>query len=379
MRARLGLLWIALLGCEAEAPARTETSEASASTSVREPVPDVANADAGWRPGPARKTTHFDPDRLALDRECRSCHVEANASWQHSQHASAWSSRAFQRAFASEPQPFCQRCHAPETNPREQVSAGASELGVGCVTCHVPPGSDSVWAGVGPESATAPHAIVRAAWFEQPQACARCHEFEFPGGALRDRPLLMQSTLSEHRASAAADQTCVDCHMPREGEGERSHAFPGAYEQAMLQRSLTISVTRPRAELVRIELLPREVGHDVPTGDLLRRLEVALVHDHEGREQVVARAWLGREFEERRQSNGVEARVERADRRVGAAGQIVELELPRELEPATLRWRVRHERVATHARNPRSAAIEGYLDIASGSLPCPIDQPECAS
>lgn len=371
MRLRpLALLGLLALACEREREHAGEGEPSASVDAVTSGASEVAATPSDtqtWRPGPARKTTHYDPARLALELECRSCHVTANASWQHSQHASAWSSRAFQRAFAAEPQPFCQRCHAPETNPTEPVPAGASELGIGCVTCHVPPGATEVWASEGPESPTAPHAIVRAAWFDESQACERCHEFEFPGAALRDRPLLMQSTLTEHRASAHADQTCVDCHMPRE-QGERSHAFPGAYDPAMLQRALAIAVTRPRPELVRIELTPREVGHSVPTGDLLRRLEVALVHEHEGRETVVARGWLGRQFEERRQSNGVMVRVERADERVGPSGQIVELALPPELGPGRLRWRVRHERVATHSRSPRTAAIEGYLDIASGDV-----------
>lgn len=373
---RLMLGMLGMLGCEAEHDV--------ASTSVE---PAELAAASPWLPGPASKQTRFDPDRLALDRECRSCHVEAAAQWQHSQHAGAWASPAFQRAFASEPRPFCQGCHAPEADPREPVPKGAGEIGVGCVTCHVEPGSEVVWAGEGPDAPEAPHPIARAAAFEQPGACGGCHEFEFPDPALRDRPLLMQSTLAEHRDSAHADQTCVDCHMPREPSevGPRSHAFPGAYDPTMLRRALAIAVTRPSRSIVRIELRPGEVGHAVPTGDLLRRLEVALVYREVDREvdgeRVIDRAWLGREFEERMQSNGVQVRVEVADHRVGVGPgpTLVELEVPADLDPSALRWRVRHQRVATHARHPRAAAIEGQLEIASGSLPCPSDQPECES
>ncbi len=342
---------------------------------VRELEPPLARASA--LPGPASSSTRFDPARLALDRECRACHVEAAAQWQHSQHASAWSSRAFQRAFASEARPFCQGCHAPETATNEPVPRGAAELGVGCVTCHVQSRSEvelehalvltglAEDTGALAQASAAPHPIARSASFTSPHACAGCHEFEFPDAALRDEALLMQATLTEHGDSDARDRTCVDCHMPLTAGG-RSHAFPGAYDPAMLGRALDIAVTRPSPALVRVELRPGQVGHAVPTGDLLRRLEVALV---EG-ERVLDRDWLDREFADRRQSNSVELREQIGDDRVGIGEpvRVVELRVP-DRPTGPLRWRVVHQRVANHARDPRAAAIEGAIEIASGPVP----------
>ncbi|MFV8749035.1 multiheme c-type cytochrome [Nannocystaceae bacterium ST9] len=330
-----------------------------------------------WSPGPARADRQADPTRAALDRECRSCHVDAAHEWQSSQHAGAWSSAAFQRAFVLEPLPFCQSCHAPETSPREPVPSWAAELGVGCVTCHVEPGSPVIQAGDAGEHADelAPHPIARSAAFEQPRTCAACHEFEFPDAALRDRPLAMQATLREHASSSASDRGCVDCHMPIV-EGRRSHAFPGAYDPALLGRSLAIAVTRPRPELVRIELRPGEVGHAVPTGDLLRRLEVALVELAPSGERIVARAWLGRRFADRPQSNEVHLREQIADDRVGIGDpvRVVELRVPAEAA-GLLRWRVVHERVAQHARDPAAALVEGAIEIAGGPVPTPRSEP----
>ncbi len=364
MSARSALVLLGLLAaCGAELERGAASDEAQAS-------PELGRTPT-WLPGPASTRTRSDPSRAELDHECRSCHAEVAHEWAQSQHASAWSSAAFQRAFASEPRPFCQGCHAPETSPREPVPAWAAELGVGCVTCHVDP-SGEIWAGLddAEKDLDAPHPVARAAAFESPQGCAACHEFEFPDAALRDQPLAMQSTLSEHQSSRERERSCIDCHMPTDA-GWRSHVFPGAYDLAMLRRALTIRVERPSPEVVRIELGLGEVGHAVPTGDLLRRLELALVEvDGEGHERVHARAWLGRRFEDRMQSNHIELREQVADDRVGVGEttRVVELRVPSSVQ-GELRWRVVHQRVATHARRPGSARIEGAIEIASAPLP----------
>ncbi len=375
---------LVLLACVAEPvgePSVIEASRASVEPAAFEHVepPTAPPAWATlaevehWLPGPADHAQQFDPARARLDQQCRGCHVEHAREWAESQHATAWSSAAFQRAFALEPLGFCQGCHAPETSPREPVPEAAAALGVGCVSCHVEPGTERVWAvGEARASEAAPHSIVRSPAFAGPQACAGCHEFGFPDNALRDEPLAMQATIREHAASARNAQACADCHMPIRGEpGHRSHAFVGAYDRELLARSLNISSERLDPRRVRLTLSPGEVGHAVPTGDLLRRLEVALLEvDAQGRERVIDRRWLGREFASRPHRNGLTLRDELSDTRVGPQGRALIFELPADAGP-NLVWRVRHQRVAHGGSHPRKAAIEGEIEFARGSVPGP--------
>jgi hypothetical protein len=334
-----------------------------------------------WLPGPARRSepARAPSARLALDEGCRRCHTRAAHEHLGSQHAGAWSSDAFQHAFRREPRAFCQRCHAPEEDAAakvHEVSPAAASLGVGCVTCHVQPGTDVVWAApaeAGPVPAPAarsPHPIARSALFAGPQACAGCHEFPFPDEALREHPLAMQSTITEHARSAAADRSCADCHMPRDADGDRSHAFPGAYDRAMLAQALEIEATRPTPTTVRILLRPGEVGHAVPTGDLLRRilLEVRVDGPTPDAPRFSARRFLGRRYGPLHQPSGITVRGELGDERVGPAGHAASFVLPEAHAAAPVRWRLVHQRVAQHRGDPRRAPIDGEIEFASGVL-----------
>ncbi|MCA9652890.1 MAG: hypothetical protein H6712_20735 [Myxococcales bacterium] len=337
-----------------------------------------------WRPGPARRSDARDPTaRLAQELECRRCHAEAAHEWSGSQHAGSWSDAAFQRAFQVEPSAFCQRCHAPEEDPRAtpgEVSDAAASLGIGCVTCHVEPGTARVWASPRTDAAAAdaraPHPIARSPAFAEPSACAGCHEFAFPDAALRARPLAMQSTISEHRRSQTPELGCTDCHMPAGDHGHRSHAFAGAYDRAMLRRAVDVAATRPRPAQVAIRLSPGRVGHAVPTGDLLRRLAVELrVEDASGATAFVDHRYLGRRFVPRSQPSGITLREEVADDRVGVGPgdgtREARFALPEALADRPVRWRVLHQRVAHGSLDPRGAVVEGQLEIAAGTLPPP--------
>jgi hypothetical protein len=335
---------------------------------------DLVEPLSHWLPGPHEPARTHDRDRdtarAALEQSCRSCHIETAAEWQHSQHASSWTDAAIVRAFANEPSPFCQSCHAPEVPATRPVPAWAAEIGIGCVTCHVEPDTELVWSAgsqldLDAES-EAPHALARSPAFTGTAVCARCHEFSFPDSSLRARPLAMQATVSEHARSALAERSCSDCHMPTTADGRRDHRFLGAHDPDMLRRSLAIDVTRT-SDRVRIELQPAEVGHDVPTGDHLRQLEVSLaIIEADGRERVIARRWLGREFGQVRRGNGLSLREQLSDTRIGPRGQQLELELPADARAHALRWRVVHQRVAEAM--PGVVLIEGELELANGRL-----------
>jgi hypothetical protein len=357
--ARLAVFLCAGMACEVE--------REHADSDAIEPI-------AHWLPGPhepAREHDHArDSRRAALEQSCRDCHAEIANEWRGSQHASSWTDDAIVRAFANEPLAFCQGCHAPEVSATQPVPPWAAEIGIGCVTCHVEPDTELVWSA-GPSldldaASDAPHALARSPAFAGTAACAGCHEFAFPDSGLREHPLAMQATISEHARSVLADRSCSDCHMPTKADGRRDHRFPGAHDPDMLRRSLTIDVIRT-ADRVHVALSPAEVGHDVPTGDHLRQLEVTLaIIEVDGHERVIARRWLGREFDSVRGAHGLTLREQLSDTRVGPHGQQLEFQLPEDSRARPLRWRVVHQRVAD--AEPGVVWIDGQLEIASGEV-----------
>ena len=313
-----------------------------------------------WLPGPRRADRASTQDRGELERRCRACHEAQARDWSTSQHASAWSSAAFTRAYAAEPLAFCRDCHAPE-------GEALADLGIACVTCHVEPGQEVIWtAGDALEPARAGGCalpVARSPAFAGVQVCAGCHEFAFPDARVRDEVLMMQSTIREHRESSAARQACADCHMPQ----GRSHAFVGADDPEMLRRSLVVEARREGDAIV-IALRPGWVGHAVPTGDLFRRLEVSLLaRDDGGEERVLARRWLGRRFGPGRE-HGLTLEVELEDSRVGPSGQTLRFAVPADVDAGSLRWTVVHQRVVHVGSDPGRAMIDGQLELASGVI-----------
>lgn len=337
------------------------------SSAARSPTPErpawAGLAVDHWLPGPYRRGRPSE-DRSELEAGCRNCHADIAREWRASQHASSWSSAAFQAAFALEPLGFCQGCHAPEVPANEAVPRWAAEIGTGCVTCHVEPGTQSIWSASSSDGAA--HPVRATVAFAGPQACAACHEFEFPDAAVREQPLAMQSTIREHAASAYAERSCADCHMPMV-DGHRSHAFVGAYDHEMLARSLIVTASRA-GDRVTLSLRPGEVGHAVPTGDLLRRLEVRVdAIEPDGRERNLGRRFLGRRFGPIQQ-HGLSLRGELEDTRVGPDGVTLEFAVPEPQRELPLRWTITHQRVADASSDPGRAHVEGQLEVASGIL-----------
>jgi hypothetical protein len=392
MRSWTLVLTLAFAACERDAGEHDEvavrqaalSAEAEAGARPRDvgvtPAPAwVGYAPSHWLPGPDDPQRRSDPEaRAALEARCPTCHAREAEHWQASQHASAWSGAAFQAAFAVEPLPFCQGCHAPEiasdvalAETDDDGSRWAARTGVGCVTCHVETGEARIWTAGEQLEHDREHGcalpISRSPAFAGPQACAACHEFEFPEPHFNGRAPLMQSTVAEHAASAAATRACSDCHMP----SERSHAFPGAYDLDMLRRSLEIEARREPDALV-LALRPGAVGHAVPTGDLFRRLEITVFAlDADGRERLLDRRWLGRRFGPRVRADGLVMRDELGDNRVGPGGRTLRFELGVLEREARLRWRVTHQRIAHPEADGDHAVLEGEIEFASGVVEVP--------
>jgi hypothetical protein len=307
-------------------------------------------------PGPARGAGR--PDAARRNAACVGCHADVAAEWRGSLHRRAYTDTAFAEALAREPAAFCRGCHAPEADPAAAAPAALARLGVGCITCHVP--GDVVLAAPRADlsSETAPHPVRRDPRFAGDGACAGCHEFTFPG-----RRELMQSTVTEHRASAYATTSCADCHMPRIA-GRRSHGFAASRDPELLRKALRVEVSRTGPGALALVLTPGAVGHAFPTGDLFRRLVVRAETVDDGPYLADERV-LARHF-----SDG-ERSVLRDDRpgapALAGAAVDVALELGPRATGRQIRWQVVHERIAFPGADPAFPSVLAAVVVAEGT------------
>ncbi len=313
-------------------------------------------------PGPASGPP--DPGRAELNAQCVQCHPAQADQWQGSLHQRAFVDEDFAHAFARERRPFCRSCHAPEADPAAAPTPALAELGVSCVTCHVPPSAglprDAVLAS--PRStpaAPAPHPVLRRSTFASADACAGCHEFT----ASRSPDLQMQSTVTEHRASAFADRSCQSCHMPPTSTGGRAHGFPASRDPRMLRAAIQATAER-EGDRVMVSLELGAVGHALPTGDMFRRLVVELCEPDDPMFPL-ARRILGRRFGGR----SAPARRQIADDRLGMPGapSTIVLTAPDHAHE-TLLWRVVYERADVTSPGDEPELFDRIV-VAHGRVP----------
>lgn len=228
---------------------------------------------------------------------CAQCHGEIAAEWRSSLHASAWTDPVFQAAYVREPLAFCRNCHAP-LHEGDRPTGIAARDGVSCIVCHVRGGEIL---GTGTAGSRAPHPVKVVPALDTSAYCGSCHEFGFHTGELETAEL-QQSTLSEWRARVGDGRTtatCQSCHMPSVATGgapHRAHGFTVQKDLATIAKAVRVDVsTRRDGERVLLDatLLPGNIGHAFPTGDLYRRLELRAWLDDEGNaaKLVYARAF----------------------------------------------------------------------------------------
>ncbi len=331
----------------------------------------VSTAAAVLRlPGPAPQLRTLDV--VAANAACESCHQEIAAEWRGSLHREAFTDPMFQAQFELEPFPFCSSCHAPEADVGVTLAAAAAEIGVGCITCHQPE-DQLLAADQAPGHLPAPHPIVRTALLQQAAACAGCHEFAFPGQGARSHPLLMQSTVQEHRRESEGG--CNDCHMQQvAGQGgrtHRDHRFAASRDETLIRSAVRAERPQVEAGVFRWRLLRGETSHAFPTGDLFRRLRLEIELFAEGELRWRQERLFTRSFAFERKPNHLPQRVERADQRlfVNADEALIEMPLRSPLTGDRLRYRLLYERVAD-PRIQRDGAplIEGAVTVAEGEL-----------
>lgn len=347
---------------------------ACASTSPA-PLPSSDHASLTL-PGPMRGRG---PSMAERNQQCAACHPDVAAEWQGSPHQRSDRGEAYRRAYSREPLAMCRGCHAPEADPRREPPEPLSLLGVGCVTCHL--SGDTVLAAPRSQELTreiAPHPIRRVPAFAAAGACAGCHEFPFPDGALRADHALMQSTVSEHAASEHRHVPCASCHMPTRGEGRRHHGFSREDRTTALRDAIVVASRRLPQGSVEVRLELRGVGHALPTGDLFRRIEISAEAFSDEYVRVAEDArYLTRHFHPAGKSGA--PRRQRHDDRLGADGQtvrLVRLPLGQAAAPLPIAWRVAYQRVAHPAGDDDDhAVVESEVTIAQGILPAHEGEP----
>jgi hypothetical protein len=347
----------------------------------------AAPAGAPAAPGPWPRLRSF--DAVAVNARCEGCHGDIAAEWRSSLHHLAHTDPVYQSQLAREPFPFCRGCHAPEADPRGEGPEELRRLGVGCVTCHV--AGERILAAEKHESAEhgsamhdgathdgEHHALTRTAAFAGAGACGACHEFAFPDQRGKE-PLLMQSTMKEHAASAVAERSCASCHMPLVPGAttgpHRSHAFAASRDEAFVRSAIVVEQGPFVNGTLTLRLRPGAVGHAFPTGDMLRRLALVIeVLAPDGTPVERQERFLARHFAFVREHNRGPRRVLAKDDRVGAgADPLVISYSPRKRpEGGRLRYVLRYERVADPAGGEDGrATVDGSVLLADGTLPLP--------
>ncbi|MBL4686618.1 MAG: hypothetical protein JKY37_18625 [Nannocystaceae bacterium] len=313
----------------------------------------------------------IDDTAVLTTTACIRCHPVQAQEWFQSPHRTAFTEATFQSAIAIEPAAFCRGCHAPQADPTVAEITPPARLGVGCISCHVREDRVVSWKPSGPDS---PHTIERRPRASSSEVCQKCHEFVFPDSALRDEPLFMQLTVTEHAQSKFAAEPCVACHMEAKPDtAHRSHEFLASRSPAMVRRGVRVETERPDATTIVMTLRAGKVGHAFPTGDLFRRVEVGVqtIIEGEGETGPSRTQYLARHFGTQMQSSGVVLRGELHDNRVPATGEprVIRWSVP-EAAGHSVRWWVDYQRVAHHtSRDPRSAFVDGTIRIAQGTLP----------
>ena len=256
--------------------------------------------------------------------ECGSCHQAIHAEWQRSSMATTFTSVVFQVDWEKNGRLFlCLNCHAPLENQQPLTVTGLSGLdplrpagkenpafdaelqkqGVTCVVCHL---QDGVIAGPRGHAEDSPHAVREVQGFGAAEQCAPCHQFPPPPGSDVRRP--PSDTVGEWRRwqqQTGRSEGCIECHMPEverplipDGKPRRGrrHTFLGGRSADFLRSGLTVEAPRRGADGIEVPIT-NLAGHNNPTGEPARALEVGLTILAASGERALESIWLSRRIE----------------------------------------------------------------------------------
>jgi nitrate/TMAO reductase-like tetraheme cytochrome c subunit len=236
---------------------------------------------------------------------CGSCHADVVSQWERSLHRQSFSDPFFQAGYRVDHRPFCRECHAPLHRGARDPAPGtiAYDEGVACTSCHL-------------EQRSHPSSELAADF--SARACADCHEFRFPAHGAMDPEAFMQRTEQEWRESGRRE-TCVDCHMT---DGHTMAIEPSAIADAIVIRS-RLRRRHGTTELD-VRLSSRDTGHAIPTGDVLRALELSVWIDPERPERRLLTRTFGTNLSFDPATGFSAVLREREDSRIPPRGERVE-------------------------------------------------------
>lgn len=252
-----------------------------------------------WRVRPAGGADPIDVGTSARELvdagACARCHADITAEWAKSRHALAWTNGIFQREFQAAPKQWCINCHAPMPVQQAELASADHALadqGVNCATCHVRAGRIVAAA----RGAASPHDTIVDASFGTPAYCADCHQFTFPVLAQKDGAVErmtdhpMQDTVASYGRGpfAGGADGCLMCHGSK-----TNHAFAGGHDPGMIGAAITVAWCRTAAAIA-VTLTNAAAGHDVPTGDIHRHLNLRVWRS--SAPEAMFEAFLGRRF-----------------------------------------------------------------------------------
>jgi len=264
----------------------------------------------GLYPGPWIKPTKNMQSVSA--KECGSCHQKQYEEWYGSRHQLGFMNSIFLEGYKFEKKDFCVNCHAPLQNQVQEIGNHTVEElekmpknllpltyeGITCVTCHV---RDNKILTLHDKKDNGVHEFKTAKNLGSPDLCGNCHQFNFPNNS-EDIPRFshepMQNTLQEWRYYAQkmpqkserkdiVPNSCQSCHMP-----EGKHTFRGAHDTTLLKNSVQLRFYE-KHDSIFAEIKSVGVGHEYPTGDLFRHLNLTITNS---KNEVIFKYRIGREF-----------------------------------------------------------------------------------
>jgi len=244
--------------------------------------------------GPADGGEPARAPREQLDRSescgAGGCHEAIWHQWAGSPHRFAAANRLYGAAVAElvaqerwDGVRFCANCHDPAavlSGTLEEAYAGGgpgpSSEGVGCVVCHSirkvhgrPPANGAMDIDLVPPEPGEGEQLAqrirldarrhRLAWSSNPgtstsSICKVCHRVQVG----REGELVLKYTDPPVAGEGRDDERCADCHLPRAGGDERSHAMAGiAFDLAAYARADSGDMARIEEH---VELVREQVG-----------------------------------------------------------------------------------------------------------------------
>ncbi|MDX1958804.1 MAG: multiheme c-type cytochrome [Leptospiraceae bacterium] len=264
---------------------------------------------------------HDERENLSAS-QCKSCHKEEYKGWKESLHSKSFTNPRFKAAFQIEPNAWCLNCHAPYwenlTEKKDNLSivmeqfyssnsiytknithrnqyqksydyssieTSLNKEGVNCSVCHMR--NQTIFTNELTATKSiknvlfSNHKLKENKSISNSDLCIGCHEFSFPNSVY---PIIhysnhkMQSTVSEYyEAKNSNKENCNSCHFNVSYHGGSGLLNPSEFSKNFI---IYFHYKNEKKEL-QFEIFIPKIGHEFPTGDLFRELQIKAFHEKE--------------------------------------------------------------------------------------------------